>query len=152
MSDSVRPHRQQPTRLLCPWDSPGKSSGVGCHFLLVQHSKLAMHIQTSTLFKILFPQRSLQSTEQSSLCYTVGSYQLSILYIVLGICQSQSPNLSLSQLSSLVIISLFSTSANLFLFNKWIYLYHIQFCNPTLPLLSVGTQESCFSSLNLFIH
>ena len=34
MSDSVRPHRWQPTRLLCPWDSPGKNTGVGCHFLL----------------------------------------------------------------------------------------------------------------------
>ena len=34
MSDSVRPHRGQPTRLLCPWDSPGKNTGVGCHFLL----------------------------------------------------------------------------------------------------------------------
>ena len=34
MSDSVRPHRRQPTRLLCPWDSPGKNAGVGCHFLL----------------------------------------------------------------------------------------------------------------------
>ena len=34
MPDSERPHRQQPTRLLCPWDSPGKNSGVGCHFLL----------------------------------------------------------------------------------------------------------------------
>ena len=34
MSDSVRPHRRQPTRLLCPWDSPGKDTGVGCHFLL----------------------------------------------------------------------------------------------------------------------
>ena len=34
MSDSVRPHRQQPTRLPGPWDSPGKSTGVGCHFLL----------------------------------------------------------------------------------------------------------------------
>ena len=30
----MRPHRRQPTRLLCPWDSPGKNSGVGCHFLL----------------------------------------------------------------------------------------------------------------------
>ena len=30
MSDSVRPHRRQPTRLLCPWDSPGKNTGVGC--------------------------------------------------------------------------------------------------------------------------
>ena len=28
------PHRLQPTRLLCPWDSPGKNTGVGCHFLL----------------------------------------------------------------------------------------------------------------------
>ena len=34
MSDSVQPHRQQPTRLPHPWDSPGKNTGVGCHFLL----------------------------------------------------------------------------------------------------------------------
>ena len=34
MSNSVRPHRRQPNRLLCPWDSPGKNTGVGCHFLL----------------------------------------------------------------------------------------------------------------------
>ena len=34
MSDSVRPHRWQPTRLRCPWDSPGKNTGVGCHFLV----------------------------------------------------------------------------------------------------------------------
>ena len=34
MSDSVQPHRRQPTRLSCPWDSPGKNTGVGCHFLL----------------------------------------------------------------------------------------------------------------------
>ena len=34
VSDSVWPHRRQPTRLPCPWDSPGKNTGVGCHFLL----------------------------------------------------------------------------------------------------------------------
>ena len=34
MSDSVRPHRRQPTRLRRPWDSPGKNTGVGCHYLL----------------------------------------------------------------------------------------------------------------------
>ena len=34
MSDSVRPYRRQPTRLPHPWDSPGKNTGVGCHFLL----------------------------------------------------------------------------------------------------------------------
>ena len=31
---TVRPHRWQPTRLHHPWDSPGKNTGVGCHFLL----------------------------------------------------------------------------------------------------------------------
>ena len=34
VSNSVRPHRWQPTRPHCPWDSPGKNTGVGCHFLL----------------------------------------------------------------------------------------------------------------------
>ena len=34
MSDSVRPHRRQPTRLSRPWNSPGKNTRVGCHFLL----------------------------------------------------------------------------------------------------------------------
>ena len=33
MSDSVRPQRWQPSRLPRPWDSPGKNTGVGCHFL-----------------------------------------------------------------------------------------------------------------------
>ena len=34
VSDSLRPHGLQPARLLCPWDSPGKNTGVGCHALL----------------------------------------------------------------------------------------------------------------------
>ena len=34
MSDSLQSHRLQTTRLLCPWDFPGKSTGVGCHCLL----------------------------------------------------------------------------------------------------------------------
>ena len=34
MSDSVQPQRRQPSRLPRPWDSPGKNTGVGCHFLL----------------------------------------------------------------------------------------------------------------------
>ena len=33
VSDSVRPHKRQPTRLPCPWDSPGKNTGVGCFLL-----------------------------------------------------------------------------------------------------------------------
>ena len=34
MSDSVQPYGLQPARLLCPWDTLGKNTGVGCHFLL----------------------------------------------------------------------------------------------------------------------
>ena len=58
VSDSLQPHGLQPTRLLCPWDSPGKNSGVGCHCLLqgifpTQGSNLCLlhllHWQASSL-------------------------------------------------------------------------------------------------------
>ena len=39
MSDSLRPHRRQPTRLPRPWDPPGKNTGVGCHFLLQEYTE-----------------------------------------------------------------------------------------------------------------
>ena len=52
MSDSVRPHRRQPTRVPHSWDSPGKNTGVGCHFLLQcikvkseSEVKLLSHVQ-----------------------------------------------------------------------------------------------------------
>ena len=48
MSDSVRPHRWQPTRLLCPWDSPVKNTGVGCHFLL-QYIKVKSESEVTQL-------------------------------------------------------------------------------------------------------
>ena len=46
MSDSVRPHRRQPTRLPRSWDSPGENTGVGCHFLL-QCMKVKGEIEVS---------------------------------------------------------------------------------------------------------
>ena len=64
----------------------------------VQKSESVIYIHISTLFQILFLHRPLQSIEQSSLCYTVGPHQLSILYIAVCICQSQSLNLSLPPL------------------------------------------------------
>jgi len=36
----MRPHRRQPTRLPRPWDSPGKNTGVDCHFLLQNNARL----------------------------------------------------------------------------------------------------------------
>ena len=50
MSDSMRPHRRQPTKLSHPWDSPGKNTGVGCHFL--NQGKLAVVKQEMTRVNI----------------------------------------------------------------------------------------------------
>ena len=44
VSDSERPHGLQPTQLLHPWDSPGKSTGVGCHRLLRQAEYIYVYI------------------------------------------------------------------------------------------------------------
>ena len=52
MSDSVRPHRWQPTRRPCPWDSPGKNTGVGCHFLL-QCMKVKSESEDTQLYPTL---------------------------------------------------------------------------------------------------
>ena len=56
MSDSLRPHGLQPTRPLRPWNSPGKSTGVGCHCLL---HKMRYHTWKSqtTFLNILYIQR-----------------------------------------------------------------------------------------------
>ena len=47
LSNSVRPHGLQPTRLLRPWDSPGKNTGVGCHFLLQERVRGCLMWQKS---------------------------------------------------------------------------------------------------------
>ena len=54
--DSVRPHRRQPTKLCHPWDSPGKNTGVGCHFLLHKPSYLPLILLKSHLpfLKIIY--------------------------------------------------------------------------------------------------
>ena len=52
MSDSVRPHGRQPTRLPRPWDSPGKNTGVGCHFLL-QCMKVKSESEVAQLCQLL---------------------------------------------------------------------------------------------------
>ena len=48
MSASVQPHRRKPTRLPRPWDSPGKNTGVGCHFLL-QYMKVKRESEVAQL-------------------------------------------------------------------------------------------------------
>ena len=52
VSDSVWPHRRQPTRLPRAWDSPGKNTGVGCHFLLqCMKVKSESHVIVLTILK-----------------------------------------------------------------------------------------------------
>ena len=58
----------------------------------VQQKKSVIHIHIVSLFTISFPLSWPQSIEQSSLCYTVCSHQLSILYMLVYTWQSQSPN------------------------------------------------------------
>ena len=55
MSNSVRPHRRQPTRLPRPWDSPGKNTGVGCHFLLQCMKVSAISALSNAIFIRLEP-------------------------------------------------------------------------------------------------
>ena len=58
MSDSLQPCESQPARLLCPWDSPGKNTGVGCSALLqgnlpdtgIEHAALMSPALTGKLF------------------------------------------------------------------------------------------------------
>ena len=47
--DSVRPHRWPPTRLPRPWDSPGKNTGVDCHFLQCMQVKSESEVTQSCL-------------------------------------------------------------------------------------------------------
>ena len=58
VSNSLQPHGLQPKRILCPWDFPGKNTGVGCHFLLQgilltqgsnPHLLCLLHWQTGSL-------------------------------------------------------------------------------------------------------
>ena len=69
-SDSVRPYRWQPTRLLCLWDSPGKNTGVGCHFLL--HNihwiiKKAREFQKNIYFCFIDYTKAFDSVEDNKL-------------------------------------------------------------------------------------
>ena len=134
-------------RPLCPWHFPGKNTGVGCHFLLpgifpTQGSNPRflhlLHWQADSLtvvppksviqlsmdiylffFKILFPYRLSQNTEQISQCYTLGPCWLSIIHVV---CVHVHPKLLIYPyllcflFGNHKFFSLFSTSVSLFLF------------------------------------
>ena len=63
--DSLRPHGLQPARLLCPWDSPGKNTGVRCHSLL-QGISPSQGLNESLACLLHWQAGSLPSTHQGS--------------------------------------------------------------------------------------
>ena len=66
MSDSARPHRWQPTTLPRPWDSPGKNTGVGCHFLFqCVKVKLLSHVRLSDPMDCSLPGSSVHGIFQA---------------------------------------------------------------------------------------
>ena len=101
VSDSVRPHRRQPTSLHRPWDSPGKNTGVGCHFLLqcmkVKSESEVAHNEYSGLisFKIdWFDLLAVQGTLKSLLQHhsskaSIRSLDLPDVCIIIGSLEPQ---------------------------------------------------------------
>ena len=93
MSDSVQPQRQEPTGSPVP-DSPGKNTGVGCHFFL-QCMKVKSEIEATQLCPTLSEPMGC-SLPGSSIH---GIFQARVLEwgaIVVSVCQSQTPSLSLT--------------------------------------------------------
>ena len=71
VSDSLQPHGLSPSRLLCPWDFPGKSTGVGCHFLL-QGIFLIQGLKPCLLY-LLHCRRILHSLSRHFACIQISS-------------------------------------------------------------------------------
>ena len=78
MSDSVQPHRRQPTRLPCPWDSPGKNTGVGCHFLL---QCMKWKVKVKSLSHVRFIDTPWTATYQAPL--SMGYSRQEYIYIII---------------------------------------------------------------------
>ena len=82
MSHSVRPHRWPPTRLICPWDSPGKNTGVGCHFLLQ-----SMKVKVKSLSRVQLLATSWTAAYQAPPYLREKTSNISILLV--GTCLQQ---------------------------------------------------------------
>ena len=104
-----------------PRDPTWISYIAGGFFYSLSHQGTPFFSYISIIFQIISQFRLLQNFEQSSLCYTVGTCWLSILYTAVCTCQSQTPQVSVSPalpLYPLVTVRLFSKSVSLFLLCK----------------------------------
>ena len=79
VSDSLRPHRLQLSRLLCPWNSPGKNTGVGCHSLLQGIFRPRDQTQISCIVGRFFNHLSHQGSPTSTIVNSLPPISHSIL-------------------------------------------------------------------------
>ena len=121
MSDSVQPHRQQPTRLPSPWDSQGKNTAVGCNFLL-QCMKVKSESEVAQLCPTLsdpmdcsLPGSSVHGIFQARVLEWGAIAFCDFMYSSVYMLMPKSQFIPLP-LSPLVTVSLFSMSVSLFLF------------------------------------
>ena len=89
VSNSVWPHRWQPTRLPCPWNSPGKNTGVGFHFLL-QDSDCSHDIKRRLLFgrKVMTNLDSILKSRDITLSTMVCAVKAMVFPVVMYGCES----------------------------------------------------------------
>ena len=73
VSDSLWPSRLQPTRLLCPWNFPGRNTGVGCYFLLQE--SVSTHGPNPRLLRLLHWQADSLLLSRLESCYTFVEIQ-----------------------------------------------------------------------------
>ena len=79
MSNPSRPHGLQPTRLLCPWDFPGKSTGVGCHCLL-PYVYICVYICNMFSFSFMADVSSYIANITRVIKFKNGKWKLTILW------------------------------------------------------------------------
>ena len=132
MSNSVRPHRQQPTRLPCPWDSPDKNTRVGGHFLL-QCMKVKRESEVA---------QSCPTCSDPMACSPPGPS-------IHGIFQARALEwgaIAFSGISELVVMQIFllgnKTFINLFLLTEWHFVSQILLTGPIKVLPNVVTFTS----------
>ena len=109
VSDSVWPHRRQPTRLPRPWDSPGKNTGVGCHFLL-QCMKVKRESEVAQLWALTPSDPMDRSLPGSS---THGIFQARVLWGLLSFFNLYISLVKFGRFSAVISLSISSAPPSL---------------------------------------
>ena len=138
----VLPHRRQPTKLPCPWDSPGKNTGVGCHILLQckkakSEREFALSCPNLSMDCCL-PGASIHGIFQARVLeWDAIAFLFILIYIVVRLTIPNLPSFSEIGISQLMTITSF------FLVNS---IKPGQYTQQNVPLKEVVTEKYCSSS------